>query len=475
MKNVLKYLIGAFSCIALIAHAVAAADFSVGGGFKSKAEEVKILKPKEIERLNHIRAQKGHKRTATVELDALAINSNILNVSVSPERKITLILVRRENLPTGAVSWVGKSVDRSAEGTFTVENGMVDGVVRDLGKVYEFKSLSGKLHAVTDVDFGELPPEHPLDKPHGAKDSLPNFSKLGAANRSDGGVGNTSDQQSSTATSLAADIPANAPAIDVLIAYTPKAASFFGNVSSSAQTAISQMNQSFANSGISLQVKLAGTIAVNADYANSTAALNALTSMPNVKAMRNTVKADVVVMFAEFSDSCGLANSILATPTTAYAVVADNCVIGNLSMAHEIGHLLGARHNPDVDPSTTPYAYGHGFYHYVYSNTSSTGPCFHTIMSYAVPTPPTPWSWQGLPYPPPSNFSCTSDPRINYWSSPALTYAGWPIGRSSDMNNTAVLNATGGAAASFGNTGISTLTTVQLISTIMGNLFVLDN
>ena len=57
----------------------------------------------------------------------------------------------------------------------------------------------------------------------------------------------------------------------------------------------------------------------------------------------------------------------------AYAVVGQNCATGYYSFGHEIGHLQGARHNPEADGLTLPFAYGHGFQ-------NNVAPRWRTIM-----------------------------------------------------------------------------------------------
>ena len=43
------------------------------------------------------------------------------------------------------------------------------------------------------------------------------------------------------------------------------------------------------------------------------------------------------------------------------------------SIAHELGHIIGARHEPSIDKTMVPFAYGHGFVN---------GTKWRDIMSY---------------------------------------------------------------------------------------------
>jgi hypothetical protein len=113
----------------------------------------------------------------------------------------------------------------------------------------------------------------------------------------------------------------------------------------------------------------------------------------------------VGVLLINNSSSCGLASSIGSTASTAFA----------------IGHLQSARHDPATDPSTTPYAYGHGY-------RRTTSPSWRTIMAYNCPA------------------GC---PRLNYWSNPNKLYNGVPMGTTSQSDNTRVLNNTRGTVSAF--------------------------
>ena len=119
----------------------------------------------------------------------------------------------------------------------------------------------------------------------------------------------------------------------------------------------------------------------------------------------------------------GLASGIGSTAATAFAAVYWDCATGYYSFAHEIGHLQSARHDIANDPSTSPYAFGHG---YRYEPASGTG--WRTIMAY----------------------DCTRGcPRLNYWSNPNISYNGIPMGIASSADNQRVLVTTKHTVAGF--------------------------
>jgi hypothetical protein len=85
---------------------------------------------------------------------------------------------------------------------------------------------------------------------------------------------------------------------------------------------------------------------------------------------------------------------------------------------HEVGHLLGLRHDPDTDSETEPYAYGHG---YVYAQ---GGTKWRDVMAYNVES------------------ICGAYPgcqRIPNFSNPDVDYDGVPTGTNAESDNARVL------------------------------------
>ena len=125
--------------------------------------------------------------------------------------------------------------------------------------------------------------------------------------------------------------------------------------------------------------------------------------LDSVHSLRDNVGADVVVLVVDTGDGCGLAGSIGATASNAFAVVKKSCIVSKYSVAHELGHLAGARHELASDNTDDPYPYGHGY-------VRKTVPTFETIMSI-----------DGVG-------------RIKHWSSDMVTYQGVATGSETHEN-----------------------------------------
>ena len=223
--------------------------------------------------------------------------------------------------------------------------------------------------------------------------------------------------------------------LDVLVVYTPSARNAAGGTSaitSEIANAINLANSSYNNSQINTQMQLVSTAEVS--YTESSFAyednLDHLTYnndgyMDNVHSLRDTYKADLVVLIRESGSYCGIAWMLQQGAESyfdqyAFAVVSRGCLPG-YTLAHETGHNLGAHHDVQVTNGTT------GYYSYSYGYINTNGN-FRTIMSY--PT------------------YCSSCTRINYWSNPNVSYNGNPTG-TSNADNARTLNSTRTIVARF--------------------------
>ncbi len=228
--------------------------------------------------------------------------------------------------------------------------------------------------------------------------------------------------------------------IDILVAYTDDArAAEGGTAAMKARIALAvlETNQSYANSGVLPRLRLvhaeeyayAETGDIGIDLSRLQSAGDGY--FDTIHSLRNTYGADMVGLIVENGGGyCGLAYAILASASTAFQVTARDCATGYYSFGHEFGHLQGARHDTYVDPTNTPYAYGHG---YVHPYTTEVSKRWRTIMAYNTQCS----NW---------GYSCT---RLQYWSNPTKTYTGDPMGVTGSSENYKVLNTTAYTVANF--------------------------
>jgi hypothetical protein len=209
----------------------------------------------------------------------------------------------------------------------------------------------------------------------------------------------------------------------MMVLYTPAAVAAVGGTSAMnalVASSISLTNTSFSNMNMAPRVRLVYSALVgytesgdiSQDRSNMISGLGAFSG---VNALRNSQAADVVTLIVNspVQQFCGVSGISMAPLTSAFApsaydVVEQSCAVDNLSFPHELGHIMGLRHDWYVDASKTPYTYGHGYVNI--GATSATR--WRTIMAY-----PDKCTDQG-----------TFCSRLPYWSSPLFTLSGSPMG-----------------------------------------------
>lgn len=245
------------------------------------------------------------------------------------------------------------------QSTFVVNGDAVTGSIQTETGLYRIRPLGGVAHAL--FKAGQFPSEHPesFDQGGDTKDLPP--------------IQLTPETDTSIAD------------LRILVLYTPGVKSQVTDIDGLVQLAFAETNASYSNSGVYINAVPASASPLAVEYSEtgsfdtdiSALASKADGQIDDVHSLRDQADADVVVMLVANRSYCGLASSILASKDTAFALVYHDCATGYYSFAHEIGHLQGARHNPEADPSSSPFKYGHG-----YMDTANKR---RTIMSYDCP------------------------------------------------------------------------------------------
>ncbi|MEG3788678.1 M12 family metallo-peptidase [Lysobacter sp. CCNWLW3] len=297
----------------------------------------------------------------------------------------------------------------------------ITGNVRVDGTLYRIQSLPDGSNAVIEVDESRLPPDHAADYNEAGLPQIDMRAAAAQASRSSGGlVGAAAIDPGATAT------------IRVQVVATNQAVTAYGgDMEALIELAVAESNQGYINSNVGINMVLANYRTVQYSSVGDGHATDvqrfAGTSdgyMDDVHASRDANAADVNVLVIDDSSNCGRASSIGSNAASAFATVYWDCATGYYSFAHEIGHLLSARHDPTNDPTSTPYAYGHG-----YQYAPASGARWRTIMAYQC-----------------SGTACT---RLNYWSNPDVTYNGVAMGTTNLSHNQRVLVQTKAAMAAF--------------------------
>jgi hypothetical protein len=302
-------------------------------------------------------------------------------------------------------------------------DGSMAGTVQEQNRVYSIRHVGGPLYAMVDMSGDRMPSDH-APMPTRLRSADPNLRDDPLINHGDASMLRTvtagmrlpKPAAEKKAQPIAA--PPLAPdrqdiIIDVAIAYTRKAAAHYTDIKRELiDLAIEEGNASFRNSGVG-NVKLRLVHAYQTDYVEEGAHFDHLWRfadkgdgyMDEIHGLRDKHRADVAVLIVDDPNGCGLATRVFADAEEAFAVVHHDCAALTYTVAHEIGHLMGARHELNIDKTMTPFPYGHGYVN---------GTKWRDIMSYRE--------------------SCNGCPRVPVWSSPKVQVKGEPAGTPQQDN-----------------------------------------
>ena len=215
------------------------------------------------------------------------------------------------------------------------------------GYYYSIRPLGDRLHAIVELDQDLMPPYHQPPMLLASKDHLGRsnsvLSSSGPNNHSAPG-----EALRDSAPTVLNPVPAPGDiVIDVIVAYTKKAASNYGDMRRElVDLSIEEANQSFRISNLG-HIKLRLVHAYQTDYVEEGEHFDHLWRfadkgdgyMEEIHGLRDKYRADVAVLIVDDPKGCGLATRVYADADEAFAVVHHECAATTYSVAHEIGHI----------------------------------------------------------------------------------------------------------------------------------------
>jgi Metallo-peptidase family M12 len=320
-----------------------------------------------------------------------------LSVTPTPNPAVSVKFGRIQGMPKSEVYLASQ------------ENTLFGSVSLPDGKSYKIAPVpvNPNVYAIQEINRAAFPPDESPD----ALESIQKPPLTRDRDASDRGIQESFNRQSSSV-------------LKVLVLYTPTASRLLGGnsqIPNFVAALESQTNQGNQQSGVNLQVEIAGAYQVGfTEYGNSGEDLTALAKFANRQNLLQRFQVQAVSLWVgEMRDACGIGylnTTAESFPQLPYNVVQVNCALNNYAFAHELGHNLGSAHDfahAGNSPSIFPFSYG---YQDPYGD-------FGTIMAYRC---------RG------NGNGC---PRINYWSSPNLfSYENKPLGIDEQADNVRSLN-----------------------------------
>jgi hypothetical protein len=317
---------------------------------------------------------------------------------------------------SGSVSWIGGTQEGELNSVIlTVRDNIMFGSISTRGETYQIRYIWNGIHEICQTDHGKYP-----DYP----EPIPVYSE-------------ETDRKTPTADT--------GEWIEIMVVYTGAARFTVGGtgpMETLIDNAVDETNVGYTNSGVNPRIRLVHTAEVVYNEAgfNWVTTLNRLRSpgdgfMDNVHSLRDTYKADLVVLLVNSPGACGI-GYLMSTVSPgfeswAFSVVRWTCATGYYSFAHEMGHNQGARHDRYVDNTDfSPDTCNHGYVHLPGK--------WRTIMAYNTQCRDV------------ISDNCT---RLNYWSNPNVLYGGVPMGVACGVGvgayNVYTLNNTAYTVANF--------------------------
>jgi hypothetical protein len=403
-----------------------------------------------------------------VVVDLSQLKNRRLLLPLFKNAEVVLVRDEKESGPSDVSVWEGEVEGQPGSMAIlaTAKNVLVGDVMTRDPKgafgFYQIRYLGNGVHVLREVDQSKFPAEEARalggrrpsrSGPRGPRSESVAFLRAARSNRVTGRGESLAPaaRDLSSASTGEPTLPAPAPdcedpasRIDALVVYTDAARNGVHSrdaMRALIKAAVRSTNRSYGKSEVTQRLRLVHVQRVN--YKESGSSLTDrdwLQKSSDVRKLRKAHAADVVVLIVNPRDDCGWSYTMEKNEHDfelwGYAVVPHDCAAGPMwSFAHELGHIMGARHNREDDKTEgKPFDFNHG----LVVPSPKAGSPWHTIMAKKL---------EGCGEDPPG--ACTT--RIPRWSNPDVSYpgaSGDPTG-TADTDNHQALEDTAPTVANF--------------------------